>query len=289
MQRLFYVLLVCCALMMSLGAHAEDVTVPPYGHRVTDLTNTLSAEQQSALESKLAAFEQAKGSQIALLIVPTTQPEDIAQYSIRVVDAWKVGREKQDDGVLLLIAKNDRKMRIEVGRGLEGAIPDVYAKRIIAEHIAPLFKQGDIYGGLNAGLDKIMALIDGEKLPAPAHQRQKGGDNNYFVLLMAAIFGGSILSSMFGRFFGSTLTGGLVGGMAWLLLGTVMMSAVLGLAAFLLALAFSGSQGGRGYGSDNSFGGWGGGFGGGGFGGGSGGFGGGGGGSFGGGGASGDW
>ncbi len=126
--------------------------MPPLQTRVTDTTGTLTAGQQAELEGKLAAFEQRKGAQIALLIVPTTQPEAIEQYSIRVVDAWKLGREKPDDGVLLLVALQDRALRIEVGRGLEGALPDITASRIIDETIKPLFRQGDIYGGASAGL-----------------------------------------------------------------------------------------------------------------------------------------
>ncbi len=146
--------------------HAE-VSVPPLKTRVTDLTGTLKADQREALEAKLASFENRKGSQVAVLMVPTTQPEAIEQYSIRVAEQWKLGRKGVDDGILLLIAKNDRKMRLEVGRGLEGAIPDAIAKRIVSDVIAPRFKEEDFYGGIIAGVDRILRTIEGEPLPPP--------------------------------------------------------------------------------------------------------------------------
>ena len=154
-----------CALCSS-GALA-DVKVPALDRRVTDLTSTLTPDQLASLESRLAAFERRKGSQVAVLVVPTTQPETIEQYSIRVVDQWKLGRKGTDDGVLLLVAKNDRKMRIEVGYGLEGVLPDIIAKRIADETIAPHFKQNNFHAGIAAGVDRILRTVDGEKLPAP--------------------------------------------------------------------------------------------------------------------------
>lgn len=268
------------ALLLSFVAQAELVAIPPLEHRVTDLTSTLSADQQAALESKLQAFEQTKGSQIAVLIVPTTQPEDIAQYSIRVVDQWKLGREKPDDGVLVLVAKADRKMRIEVGYGLEGAIPDAITKRIVSDIMQPSFRAGDFYGGLDAATTQLTKLIDGESLPPPVKNQHAdtGGVEQYFVfLLIAAVILGGILTSIFGRFVGSLATGGVIGGLVWLLTTLLGASVIAGLAALLFTL-MSGGRGG--------FIPMGGGFGGGGRGGG--GFSGGGGG-FGGGGASGDW
>ncbi|HEX8784515.1 MAG TPA: YgcG family protein, partial [Steroidobacteraceae bacterium] len=144
--------------------------VPPLTARVTDLTGTLTAGERSALEQKLAAFEVAKGSQLAVLMVPTTRPEEIEQYSIRVVDQWKLGRgtvggRKVDDGALLLIAKNDHRMRIEVGYGLEGVLTDAMSNRIISETITPAFREGNFYEGIDAGLDQMMKLIQGEPLP----------------------------------------------------------------------------------------------------------------------------
>jgi len=270
---------------MLMPAHADEVAIPPLVHRVTDLTGSLSQDQQAALESKLATFEQQKGSQIAILIVPSTKPEEIDQYSIRVVDAWKIGRDKVDDGVLILVAKDDRKLRIEVGYGLEGAIPDAYAKRIIADVIAPYFKQGDIYGGLDAGVDKIIGLISGEQLPPAPAQSSGSSGGQIEHLLPLLIFGGLITAiffrSMFGRFFGGVANGGLIAVIVWLITAALGISVVLGVIAFVFTLIAGNS-------SRGGFGGMPGGFGGGGFGGGSDTFSGGGG-DFGGGGASGDW
>lgn len=272
-----YLLAFCLLLLVSGNLRAELAPIPALKTRVTDLTQTLNPEQQSQLESKLAAFEQEKGSQIAVLIVPTTAPEGIEQFSIRVVDSWKLGREKQDDGVLLLVAKDDRKMRIEVGYGLEGAIPDLIAKRIISEIITPYFKRGDFYGGIDQATNQLMRLISGEQLPAPQQARSAGGqlwDMLYFVLIGAFVIGG-ILRAIFGKFFGGVLNGGLIGLLIWVFGGGLIIAIVLALLAFLLTfigpsgLAYVGGMGG-GYGR-------------------SGGWSGGGGGGFGGGGASGSW
>jgi uncharacterized membrane protein YgcG len=168
MMRAMCLALVAVLAFVAMPAFAQDLqAVPPLNARVTDLTGTLTAQQQSAMEQKLAEFEARKGSQLAVLIVPTTEPEDIAQYSIRVVEQWKLGREKVDDGALLIVAKNDRRLRIEVGQGLEGVLTDATSRRIISNTIAPLFRQGDFAGGINAGLDRIIRTIDGEPLPPP--------------------------------------------------------------------------------------------------------------------------
>lgn len=162
-------------LLWATSAYAE-VAVHELKQRVTDLTATLNAAQIQTLEAKLADFESKKGSQIGVLIVPSTQPETIEQYSIRVVEKWKLGRKGVDDGVLLLVAKNDRKLRIEVGRGLEGALNDATAKRIIAEVITPAFKQGDFAGGINAGTDSIIKVVNGEVLsPVPKTSNHNDG------------------------------------------------------------------------------------------------------------------
>jgi uncharacterized protein len=266
-----------------------DVPVPPLKGRVTDLTGTLTPSQVRALESSLAEFEQRKGSQIAVLMLPTTQPETIEQYSIRVADAWKVGRGRVDDGVIVVVAKNDRQVRIEVGRGLEGPIPDVIASRIIREIITPRFKAGDFYGGLSEATQALMKRIDGEPLPAP-RQGARPVDEKYhglFVLLLVvAALGGGILSRLFGRGGGAIGTGGVVGLIAWAITGILVVGVIAAMIGFLFA-AFAGGGGVR-----RGWGGWGGGLGSGGWGGG-GGFGGGGfsggGGGFSGGGASGSW
>ncbi|BBP04979.1 lipoprotein [Sulfuriferula plumbiphila] len=255
------------------------VAVPALKAHVTDLTDTLTSAQVASLEQQLSDFEKRKGSQLAVLIVPTVAPEAIEQYAIRVAETWKLGRKGVDDGVLLLVAKNDHALRIEVGYGLEGVIPDAIAKRVIAETIVPHFKQNDFAGGIQAGVDQIIRLIDGEALPPVKTQTQNSSSDPLgllFIVVVAAAFIGQVLRAVFGRFLGSGMAAAAVGGLGWLVLGSALMASLAGVLVFFVV--FSGINLGRG----------GGGFGGGGFGGGSGGFGGGGGG-FGGGGASGRW
>ncbi len=269
-----------------LAAHAETA-VPPLAARVTDLTGTLTPTQRATLEARLKEFERRKGSQIAVLIVLTTQPEAIEQYSIRVVEQWKLGRKGVADGLLLLVAKNDRKIRIEVGRGLEGVVPDAIARRVIAEVIAPYFKRGDFAGGIDAGVSRLIRVIDGEPLPPPKNRPSSSagfGDLLMFAIPVAALFG-FMMRSWFGPLFGSTITASATGLVLWLILGTLLLPVAAGLAAFLLTLLMgAGGRGGGGSGGWSSGGGgsWGG------SGGSDGGFSGGGG-DFGGGGASGDW
>lgn len=274
--------------------------LPSLERRVTDVANVLPELEERALEDKLAAFEARKGAQVAVLIVPSTQPEEIEQYSIRVVDAWKLGRKGVDDGALLIIAVEDRRLRIEVGRGLEGVLTDLVSNRIIQETITPRFREGDYPGGIDAGVDRMIGVIDGEPLPEPKaawEEGEGGGFGEIFgVLFVLSVFVATILQKILGRLLGSIVTGGAAGGLALLLTGALGMAFLAGFAGFIVALIFGGSsaaslmsRGGRhGRGGDGR---WGGGFGGGGFGGGGfggGGFGGGGGG-FGGGGASGRW
>ena len=257
-------------------------SVAPLTAQVVDQTGTLTGEQKAALERKLREFELRKGAQIAVLMVPSTAPEPIEQYSLRVVERWKLGRKKVDDGALLIVAKNDRALRIEVGYGLEGALSDATAKRIVSDVIAPRFRDGDFYGGVNAGVDAMMRVIDGEPLPAPDRRAAAGGGAGQAlpILLVLALVAGGLLRAMLGRFVGGAVTGGLVGALAWLLVGTMALALFAGVVAFVFTLL----GGGRGYGY---YGGFPGGFGGGGFT--SGGGFSGGGGSFGGGGASGRW
>jgi uncharacterized protein len=276
-------------------ADAGEVAIPPLRSHVTDLTNTLTAAENARLEQKLGSFESGKGSQIAVLIVPTTQPETIEQYSIRVTDAWKLGRKDIDDGILLIVAKRDRAVRIEVGYGLEGVLPDALAKRIVDQVIVPRFRQEDFAGGIDAGVESIIGVIQGEPLP-PTHAH--GGNASagkgmgmspdlIFPLFIALLVFGKLLQSMFGRVAGASLMSMGAGFIGWLIFSSVILGVILAVAVFFLSLFGSAGPGiytGRG-------GGWpgGGGMGGrGGFGGGGGGFGGGGGG-FGGGGASGRW
>ncbi len=285
-------------LLLAVVAARADVAVPPLTTRVTDQTGTLSGEAVTRLEAKLADFEAKKGSQISVLIVPTTQPEEIEQYGIRVADQWKLGRKGVDDGAILLVAKNDRRVRIEVGRGLEGALPDAIASRIVSETITPRFKTGDYDGGVAAGVDQIISVVNGEPLPEPDKKWEpSGGLGNLLPLLLVVVFVASgVLRALFGRLFGSVATGGLAGFLAWLLSHALPIGLGAGIIGFLFALLLGSSRGWSAGG-----GGWGGGFGGGlggglgsGFGGrGGGGFGGGGfsggGGGFSGGGASGSW
>ena len=266
-----------------------DVAVPPLTGRVVDLTGTLSADQTATLEQKLKAFEDRKGSQLAVLIVPTTQPETIEQYSLRVAEQWKLGRKKVDDGALLIIAKNDRKLRIEVGYGLEGALNDATSKRIIDEIITPKFRSGDFAGGISDGADRILKVIDGEPLPPPKPEGEMPDlsaiGEDFPFLFIVVLVGGGIFRAIFGRLLGSLVAGGGVALFIWFFLGVLPIAAIGGMIAFVVTLigdtlVSSGGGGGRG--------GYGGGFSSGGSSSSSGGFSGGGG-SFGGGGASGSW
>jgi uncharacterized protein len=278
------------ALLLGALAIRAEVAIPPLTARVTDLTGTLSGEAVTRIETKLANLEAKKGSQIAVLIVPTTQPEEIEQFGIRVLDAWKLGRKGVDDGAILIVAKNDRRVRIEVGYGLEGALPDAIANRIITETITPHFKLGDYDGGVEAGVDQMISVVNGEPLPEPDRKwEHRNGLGHLLPLLLVGVFVASgVLRGIFGRLFGSVATGGLAGGLAWALSHVLPIGVGAGVVAFLFAmLAGSTSRGwsaGRGWGGGFG-GGLGGGFGGGG---GGGGFSGGGGGG-GGGGASGSW
>jgi uncharacterized protein len=280
-------------------AHADDEpAVPTLARHVTDLTGTLTAQQVDQLDTQLAALEKQKGAQLVVLMVPTTQPDDIEDYSLRVAEANKLGRKGVDDGVLLFIAKNDRQVRIEVGYGLEGAIPDAASARIIREYLAPKFRNNDYFGGINDAVGALTLLINGEPLPPPVHgneARQRGEDLHG--LFFFAIFALLVMRGIFGRanaFVRVPLGAIVIGGLCWLVasLGIGMLGALFGGIFMLMPAGAGRSIGGGGWGG---FGGWGGGgfggggFGGGGFGGGGGGGFSGGGGSFGGGGASGSW
>ncbi len=258
------------------GAAQAEVAVPPLKQRVTDLTGTLDAQQVQALEARLAQFEKEKGAQLAVLMVPATQPETIEEYGIRVAEAWKLGRKGVDDGAILLVAKGDRTLRIEVGYGLEGALPDVVAKRIIDQVIIPHFKRGEFYAGIEAGLAAMMQVINGEPLPAPQQHMASGKydiESLLFVAFGLVVVVGGMLRALLGRFPAAVLTGGLLGAIAWFIVAQVLIALFVGLMAFVFVLL--GGMG-RGFSGYSGGGGLGGGFGGGGFSGGGGGFGGGG-------------
>ena len=284
------------------AGHAQElVAVPPLASPVTDVAGIFTPDQSAALDAKLRRFEQEKGSQVAVLVVPSTRPEEIEQYAIRVADAWQLGREGVDDGALLLVAVEDRRVRIEVGYGLEGVLPDAVANRIIDGDIVPAFRDGDYYRGIAAGVDRMLRVIEGEPLPPPERRSPAQDVPGLFQLLpflfVFALVGGSIFRGLFGRVGGALTTGGLVGGLTWLLVGILGLALGAGIVAFVFALLGGFGGGGRPGGGDwysrRHGSGWGfpGGFGGG-IGRGGGGFGGGwsgGGGGFGGGGASGSW
>jgi uncharacterized protein len=293
-------LLLAAWLWVALGtAWAQDVLpVPALTARVIDQTGTLDTAQRSALEAKLAAFEQASGPQIVVLMVPSTQPEDISSYAQRVADSWKIGRREVGDGLLIVVAKNDRRVRIEVAKALEGAVPDLAARQIIDRAITPAFRAGDFAGGLSAAVDTLMARIKGEGLPLPEARPPQGPqDGSWQELLMfffvAVPVIGGILSKVLGRKLGSLVTAGGAGAAAWIFSASLLIAGAAALLTMLVVgiLGVGAMQ--RGAGRGTGRGGpviWGGGGGGGGgFGGGGGGFGSGGGGDFGGGGASGDW
>ncbi|MEO8388730.1 TPM domain-containing protein [Polaromonas sp.] len=285
------------AVWLPLAAWAQGVQpVPALTAHVMDSTATLNADQRAALEAKLTAFEQSHGAQVVVLIVPSTQPEDITAYAQRVGDAWKIGRSDVGDGLLLVVAKNDRKVRIATTKALEGAIPDLAARQVIDTAITPRFKQGDFAGGLDAAAEQIMALIRKENLPNPAQKEVSGADSGFewtdlaVFLFFAVPIGGRLAAGVLGRKLGSLATGGAVGVLAWVFTSSLIVAGLATVAGMVFALVASlGALGRRssggwttgGFGGSSGGGSWGGG--------GGGGFSSGGGGNFGGGGASGDW
>jgi uncharacterized protein len=254
------VLSVLCCWLLVLGAgalRAQDVLpVPALEGRVIDQTGTLNAAQREALGGKLEALERETGSQVVVLLVPTTQPEDIAAYAQRVADQWKIGRKAVGDGVLIVSAQGDRRVRIEVAKTLEGAIPDLAAQRIVSGQITPAFRAGDFAGGLNAAVDQLAARIRGEALPAPGAQgaRTSGGADGpgWEALAMFFFIGvpvvGALLTGMFGRVFGSMLTGVAAGGLGWLFSASLLLAGLAAAVAVVLVgvLGIGSAGGGRG-------------------------------------------
>ena len=275
-------LLACAFAALALAAGAPSAVaqqdlqpVPALTAHVIDATGTLDAARKFSLEGKLAAFEQSSGSQVVVLMVATTQPEDIASYANRVGNAWKIGRKDVGDGLILLVAKNDRKLRIEVAKSLEGAVPDLAASNIIEEAITPRFKQGDFAGGIDAGVDQIMARIKGEALPAPKASRgspQERGGFDWAHLGIFLFFGAYWLSSMarrvFGQKFGALATGLGVGAAALVLTSSLVLAVIAGFIGLLFGLfaslagfggggflpgGFGGTRGGGGFGGGGGF------------------------------------
>jgi uncharacterized protein len=291
--RLLAALVAGWMLLAAGGALAQSLLpIPALTARVIDQTGTLDSAQRNGLETKLAAFEQRKGSQIVVLMVPTTAPEDIASYTQRLGDAWKVGRKDVGDGLLVVVAKDDRKMRIATAKALEGAVPDLAAARIIDEEMKPRFRNGDFAGGLNAAVDRLIGLVDGEPLPEPS--RNSGGSGNegfdwenLAIFLFVGVFvGAPIARAVLGKKLGTMVVGGGVGVVVFFITTSIVIAVIAGFVALIVSLVAGTGRpgGGVGGGWSSGGGGWSSGRGGGG-----GGFSSGGGGNFGGGGASGDW
>lgn len=292
--------LLCGLLAWPLAGLAQPLQpIPPLSARVIDQTATLTDAQRRALEDKLAAFERERGSQVVVLLVRTTAPEDIADYTQRLGDAWKIGRKTVGDGVLLVVAKDDRTLRIATAKAVEGAIPDLIAHRIIEGVTTPRFKQGEFYAGLDAGVEQILARLKGEELPLPPAQAASGPGINWEELLifigLAAPVITRVLRSILGRVLGSLAATAIVGGIAWSFTGSVFIALAAALLALVMGLLMANRPVRGGGGPGGPGGGWGGGSGGGFSSGGSsrdsggGGFSSGGGGNFGGGGSSGRW
>jgi len=274
-MRVAWLLVAALLVAHAPGVHAQ-IPLPRLEARVTDLTGTLTAAQQSALEEKLAAFEARKGAQIAVLILPTTQPEDIAQFGVRLLESWKLGRKGIDDGAALIVAKDDRAVRIEVQYGLEGVLTDALSSRIINDTIVPMFKQGDFAGGISSGVDQMLRVVDGEPLPAPDRKwKSKEAGDRLPTLLVVVVVVGVILRNFIGRGPSALAAGFFGSGVAWFLGLSTLVMVLCGVGIFILML-MSGSgrtvressRGGRVFRDVTRGGGWGGGGYGGGFGGG---------------------
>lgn len=247
--------LVAALLGFALHAAAAGADIPPLKARVTDLTGTLPAQSIAQLEQKLAAFEKEKGAQVAVLMVPSVQPESIEEYAVRVFEQWKLGRKGVDDGVLLVIAKDDRKLRIEVGYGLEGVLNDATAKRIISDDIVPQLKKGNFPAAVDAGVSRILRVVSGEPLPPPVGKSSgRSGHIPFdpFWLLAVFVFA-KPLSSMLRPALGSVLAAGVIGAAigagAWLIFGSLIIAVVVGVIMFFVGLAGGGSGGSGGWGS----------------------------------------
>jgi uncharacterized protein len=264
-QRLVLVLVALLALCGNAFAAEGDIKeIPALTQRVTDFTGTLDPTQRQGLEDELAALEKAKGAQIGVLMVPSTAPEDIAQYAIRVFDAWKLGRKGIDDGALVIVAKDDHRVRIEVARGLEGAIPDAAAARVIREYMAPRFRANDYYGGLHDAVGALTKLVNDEPLPPPLADDQGGsgdGGDSFAPAIIAAWFGALFLRGLFGGApagVRAPLVGLGAGGIGWLVSGLLPLGLGLGLFGLVFG-ALGGGGGGGGFASGGGFGGFGGG------------------------------
>lgn len=261
LKRILILFSLSALLSLSQFSQAQQ-TVPALSGRVIDQTRTLSASEKNTLDQTLRNFESRKGSQLTVLMVSSTAPESIEQFAIRVADQWKIGRKKIDDGVILIVAKSDRTLRIEVGYGLEGALTDATSKRIIDQIIVPRFKQQDFYGGISAGVNAVIGVVDGEFLPSSISDKradERDIRQALPIFFVVALVLGQILRSVLGRLPGSMVTGGFVAVMAWFIFGAVSMAIFAGVAGLLIALLGIGF-GRHGFGGYSSRGGGGGGF-----------------------------
>jgi uncharacterized protein len=263
----------CAALVLLLmplarAAEGDVVAVPALKERVTDLTGSLNAEDETRITARIRALEQKKGAQIAVLLVPTTQPEPIFDYAVRVAESWKIGRKGVDDGVVFVVAKDDRKMQILTGPGIQGVLTDAMSKRIITEYVAPRFREGKFGEGVYNGVDRIAALIDGEALPPPPAKKRASKSMDYegfvFLAIFAALFVGPLLRALLGRFLGAAATGGVTGAAAWFIAGGLVFPIIVGVVLFVIALfaglpnlnRHGGGWGGGGWSSGGGGGGW---------------------------------
>jgi len=241
------------ALLLALCAAAEDAPIPPLTGRVVDINGALTAGQKRELEASLEAFETRNGSRIAVLITGTTFPEPIESFALRVAEAWKTGHTGVDNSIIVVIAKSDQAMRIEVGYGLKGPVPEAVAKRLIEEEFMPKVSEGDLYGGLRVGLDRLMRVIDGEPLPEPKQEAGRRSDlrsiEAYFVLFLVILVAvGSLLRALFGRVPAATMVGLGTGLLAWLIVAQVIVAALVGIVTFIFTLISGDHHGGVGSG-----------------------------------------
>jgi uncharacterized protein len=285
------VLLLAPTIFFSL---APALDVPPLRGRVNDYAGLIPSDRARALEERLARFEAETGHQIAVLTIPSLKGDSLEEFSIRVAEAWKIGKKGFDNGAILLVARDDRRLRIEVGYGLEGVLPDAIASRIIREVITPRFRSGDYAGGIDAGVEAILKVTRGEVLPerarpAPGPTASEGGSlhNILMITAMLALFIGMTRRRLFSGAFGGAASGLVTtliasGGLGWVLLPALAVGALLGAVGAALGTGAAGNQwvgrprsrrgdwggsvfpGGYGGGSGGGFGGGGGGFGGGG-------------------------
>jgi uncharacterized protein len=278
MRRFATRMLLAVLLCLPWWAGAQQAAIPAFDSPVVDTTGTLDAATRQQLQQQALALQQRKGSQLQVLVIPSTAPETIEEYAVRAFESLKLGRKGVDDGLLLVVAKDDRKVRIEVGYGLEGAIPDITAGRVIQEYMVPKFRQGDYAGGIVDATGQLVKLVDGEPLPEPvaSHPTGAGSGGDFGVALAAAFVVAMFVRGFFGKRTSAgvrgLLTGAAAGGAAWFvsaLLPAALFGGFLGLVIGLMAASAGryarhggwggwsgGSSGGGGWGGGSSGGGW---------------------------------